>query len=295
MQHVSVLLHEVLEGLSFRSGEIFLDGTLGGGGHSEAVCSLGVGVKIIALDQDTDALERSRERLEKLACEVTFVHENFRHLGSVLENLGIKKVDKILLDLGLSSNQLEESGRGFTFLRDEPLLMTFGKDESRGPTAQEIVNEWNEERLAEILKTYGEERFAKSIARGIVERRERNPITTTFELVEIIKRSFPRGYRFGRIHVATKTFQALRVAVNEEMETLTEGLIVGLESLKPNGRIAVISFHSLEDRIVKRMFREWAKDEKGIVITKKPITPKEEEVKANPRSRSAKLRIFEKT
>lgn len=295
MLHVSVLLKEAIENLSLKEGDVFVDATLGNGGHSEYVAkAFGKKVKIISIDADPDAIERSKKRLSVIESDITYVNSNFRNLESILADLNIDSVDKILFDLGLSSNQLEESGRGFTFQKDEPLIMSFDKDLDRGLSAREIVNEWNEEKIEEILKIYGEERFAKRIAKGIVYHRERKPIETTFDLVEIIKKSYPRNVKFGKMHVATKTFQALRIAVNDEVSALNDALNQSVDALRGNGRIAIISFHSIEDRIVKRTFNAWANNNIGNVITKKPIIPDDAELKENPRSRSAKLRIFEK-
>ncbi len=297
--HVSVLLQEVIEGLAVKNGETFVDMTINGGGHSSAICPfLGMKGTLIGIDADANALIRAKKRLELAECKTTvhLVAENFRNIKTVLKDLEILKVDKVLFDLGLSTNELENSGRGFSFQKDEPLLMTFSNDPSKVTfTAKDIVNTWDEENIATILFGYGEERFAKRIAKRIVETREMQPIQTTKELVEIIQNAVPSWYRSGRkIHFATKTFQALRMAVNDEIRTLEEALIGAWESLAPKGRMAVISFHSKEDRMVKKFFRERAKEEKGILFTKKPIVPSEEEIKKNKRSRSAKLRIIEK-
>ena len=296
MVHKSVLLQTSIEGLNIKKGDTFLDGTLGNGGHSKFVCEqYGNDVKIIGLDAEEDAIARSRERLEKLKCPVTLVQSNFRNLDEVLEKLGLSSVDKILFDLGLSSNQFEESGRGFSFQKDEPLLMTFkNKTDENEITAKEIVNTWQEENLSAIIQGYGEERYARKIAKKIVEERKKKPIETTFELVRIVKEATPKSYHHMKIHPATRTFQAIRIAVNDELGALKDGLQKGFDKLSPGGRIAVISFHSLEDRIVKNFFRDKSKEQKAILITKKPIIPDEDELRENPRSRSAKLRILEK-
>jgi 16S rRNA (cytosine1402-N4)-methyltransferase len=204
-------------------------------------------------------------------------------------------VDRILLDIGLSSNQFEDSGRGFSFQKDEPLIMSFKKDlKETDLTAKEILNTWDRENIEAILKGYGEEQFAWKISKAIVERREQKPIETTFELVDIVKSATPKFYHHRKIHPATKTFQALRITVNDEIESLKDGINKGFNILNKDGRIAVISFHSLEDRIVKQFFREMEDSGVGKRITKKPILPSEEEIRENPRSRSAKLRILEK-
>lgn len=294
--HKSVLLQEVLTGLDLHPGEVLLDGTVGSGGHSEAVAkSFGKQVKIVGLDLDTGSLDRSRERLSQIGASFVLENESFRHLDLALKRLGIRSIDKILLDLGWSSDQFENGGRGFSFQHDEPLLMTYRtKPAETDLTAGDILNFWAEENLATIIKSYGEERFADRIARAIVEARKVKPIERTGELVEIIKSATPKGYHHLKIHPATKTFQALRIAVNDELRALSEGLEKSLLYLKSGGRLLVISFHSLEDRIVKNYFRDLARG--GIVklVVKKPIAPSYPEIKENPRARSAKLRIVEK-
>ncbi|MSR71178.1 MAG: 16S rRNA (cytosine(1402)-N(4))-methyltransferase RsmH [Candidatus Taylorbacteria bacterium] len=294
--HKSVLLQEVTEGLSVKSGDIIIDGTLGGGGHSvEIAKSLGAEVRIIGLDLDQDALTHAKERLDVYTNNTSFHNVSFRHLDKVLEDLNIQKVNRIILDLGLSSNQFENSGRGFSFQKNEPLLMTFKKE--LGPedlTAKEIVNTWDESNIADIIYGYGEERYARKIAQKIVEAREIKPIETTFDLVEIIKQATPKSYQHRKINPATKTFQALRITVNSEIDSLKEGLKKGFNSLEKNGRLAVISFHSLEDRIVKHYFKEKALQNEGLLLSKKPIISNETELQKNPRARSAKLRIIEK-
>lgn len=297
--HVSVLLQEVIDGLAVKNGETFVDMTINGGGHSSALCLyLGSKGTLIGIDADANALTRAKKRLELSDCRATIhlVPENFRNIKSVLKELGMTKVNKVLFDLGLSTNELEDSGRGFSFQKDEPLLMTFSNDPSKVTfTAEDILNTWDEENISTILFGYGEERFAKRIAKRIVEARGMQPIKTTKELVEIIRTAVPSWYRSGRkIHFATKTFQALRMAVNDEIRTLEQALNDAWEALTPKGRMAVISFHSMEDRMVKKFFRERSKEEKGTLLTKKPIVPGLEEIKKNKRSRSAKLRIIEK-
>ncbi len=291
--HIPVLLHEVVEGLQAKPGETVLDATVGGGGHSEALCqAMGGNARFVCLDADEDAIERSRKRLEVCGCEFHFYHTYYRHLDTALASLGITGVNRILFDLGLSSFQLDESGRGFSFMRDEPLQMTFVKFPKEGSiTAQTIVNEWSKETIATLLQSYGEEKQAWRIATKIAEERARAPITTTLQLASIVESVVKRK---GKIHPATKTFQALRIAVNDEFQGLKDGLSKAWETLLPGGRIAVISFHSMEDRVVKDFFRELGKVGGGTVITKKPMIPSEAEVAKNPRSRSAKLRIIEK-
>ncbi len=292
--HKSVLLQETVIGLNLPKDGIVVDGTFGGGGHSQFVSQNFPEVKIIAIDQDKGAWEKAKDKFTNIK-NVVFHNNNFREIKDVLEKDGLEKIDGIILDLGLSSDQLDASGRGFSFMRDEPLLMTMKENPSlEDVTAKDIVNSWKEENLADIIYGYGEEQFSRRIAKGIVEARKIKPIETTFELVEIINKSVPSLYKKGKINPATKTFQALRIAVNDELSSIEEGLINGFEVLKSKRRMSVISFHSLEDRIVKRFFKEKEKNGEGILINKKPIIASEIEIKENSRSRSAKLRIIEK-
>lgn len=275
----------------------YLDGTLGGAGHALALAKAFKGeINVIGLDKDPTAIARAEKTLKGKAGKVIIENADFRKLADVLDKHDVSGVDFILLDLGISSDELESSGRGFSFQKDEPLHMTMG-DPAKAPfTAQSIVNGWKEEDIANVIFAYGEERYARRIAKAIVVYREKKPIETTHELAEIVKMSIPfkRGGKPLKIHPATKTFQALRIAVNDELAALKEGLHAGFARLNPNGRIAVISFHSLEDRIVKVLFKEMA-DKGGIIMTKKPITATAQEIAENPRSRSAKLRILQKT
>jgi 16S rRNA (cytosine1402-N4)-methyltransferase len=296
--HKTVLLNETIEGLNLKPNSVVIDGTFGGGGHSLEICKKCKDVKIIAIDQDASAFEKAKSKFKDLDCDITFVNKNFREI----DNLGAeipKQVDGIILDLGLSSDQLSPpaggSGRGFSFLIDEPLLMTMkANPSSEDVTAQDVVNGWSEESLADIIYGYGEERFSRRIAKGIVEARKKKDIETTFDLVEVIKNSVPAVYRRGRLHYATKTFQAIRIAVNDELGALSEGLEKGFGILKKGGRMSIISFHSLEDRVVKKFFKNIETEGKGKIINKKVILANAEEIKSNPRSRSAKLRILEK-
>ncbi|KKU26201.1 MAG: Ribosomal RNA small subunit methyltransferase H [Candidatus Magasanikbacteria bacterium GW2011_GWA2_46_17] len=296
VQHIPVLLNEVIAGLDIKPDDVFLDGTINGGGHSKAVYDkLGTKGLLIGTDLDEMALGKAREKLQGGNAKVILKQSSFRNLDTVLGEIGRITVNKILLDLGLSSNQFEESGRGFTFQKDEPLLMTFKSALTESDlTAKKIVNEWDEENIAQIIESYGEEHFARKIAHAIVFYREKKEIKTTNELVAIIKEAVPQKYQHGRIHPATKTFQALRITTNDEIESLKDGLRKGFEHLALSGRMAVISFHSIEDRIVKNFFRERVKEGTARLITKKPITPSQKEITENPRSRSAKLRIIEK-
>ena len=297
MAHVPVLLKEITEHLDIKEPDVVLDGTINGGGHSEIFCKkLGKKGVLVGIDNDSNALARAKKRLSESNCKIFLKQENFRNLDNVLDGLDIKKIDKALFDLGLSSDQLEASGRGFSFLRDEPLLMTFNPNPKETDlTAKEIVNTWEEENIADIIYGYGEERFARRIAKKIVEARKENPIETTKDLVEIIEKSIPARFRIGRkTHCATKTFQALRTAVNDEIRSAREGIEKAIERLNKGGRVAVITFHSIEDRMVKILFKEKQAEGVCTILTKKPMTPSEEETRANPRARSAKLRIIEK-
>ncbi len=298
MKHIPVLEKEMVEALCVRENAIVVDGTVNGGGHAETITKL-LGPKgiYIGIDLDQNALDNTRDRLANVLCKVYLEQSNYRNINRVLEKLGIETVDGAFFDLGLSSNQLEESGRGFSFLKDEPLLMTFKRRENiteNDITAEEIVMTWDEEHIADILYGYGEERFSRKIARQIVKTRSETPIKTTTDLLRVIESAVPTWYTKKKTHFATKTFQALRITVNDEVESLREGLTKATDALNENGRIAVLSFHSIEDRIIKHFFIQQKKEGTGIIITKKPITPSKEEIKKNPRSRSAKLRIFEK-
>ncbi len=294
--HQTVLLHESIEGLGIEPGDVFVDCTINGGGHSAEVAKkFGPRVEIIGIDMDEDALRRASDRLHDLDANVCLRQGNFRDLDWILRDTGHEKANRFLFDLGLSSNQLEDSGRGFAFKKDEPLLMTFKKNP--GPedfTVSSIVNTWDETHIADIIYGYGEERFARRIAHAICAARMLKPIERTGELAEIVKNAVPGFMKHGRTHPATKTFQAFRIAVNDELRAIREALPKAFSMLAPGGRIAVISFHSLEDRIVKQYFRELSDEGKGLLLTKKPIIPTEEEVEKNPRSRSSKLRIIEK-
>jgi 16S rRNA (cytosine1402-N4)-methyltransferase len=295
MIHKSVLLHKTIELLDIKNGDVFVDGTLGNGGHSlEIIKRFEDRVKIIGIDTDDDAIARSTDRLKDFKKDMVFLKGNFRNIDEILKSAGIEKADKILLDIGMSSNQLEESNRGFSFNKNEPLNMSFSKEKPDGFDAYDIVNFWDEDSIRTIIRNYGEERFAGRIARGIIKTREMKPIENTEDLVSIIKSATPKAYHFGKIHPATRTFQAIRIAVNDELFALEEGISKGFTMLNSSGRFAIISFHSLEDRIVKNTFKVLEQTGFSRKITKKPIIADEEEIKENPRSRSAKLRIIEK-
>ena len=295
-RHDSVLMNEVLEALAIEPSDTVVDGTLGGAGHFEQMlAALGEGGVIVGIDADSAAVERGRaayaldRRPERPVAHL--VNDNFRNLAHILERLGIGQVDKILFDLGWSGYQIA-SPRGFSFQSDEPLLMTYGEG---GETAADIINSSTEEDLADLIFAYGEERFSRGIARAIVAQRGKERILTTDALVEAIKAGTPSWYHERKIHPATKTFQALRIAANDEIGALKEGLAAALAALAPGGRLAVISFHSIEDRVVKNTLRDAAEAGMGTLTPKKPIAPSREEVLANRRARSAKLRVFERT
>jgi 16S rRNA (cytosine1402-N4)-methyltransferase len=296
MKHISVLLNESIDGLAIKSGDTIVDGTLGGGGHTlEIVKRFGKGVRIICLDLDMDAISRTKELIKDFESNIIFKNNGFQDIEKVLLDLNISKVDRILLDLGLSSFQLEEGGRGFSFQKDEPLLMTMKKNPSKEDlTAYTIVNTWKEETLADIIYGFGEEKYSRKIAKAIVEARVEKEIKTTFDLVKIIEGAVGRFYKGKKINPSTKTFQALRIATNSELQNLEEVIQKGFKSLVSGGRIAIISFHSLEDRIVKKAFVQLKEDNIAKIINKKPIVPSEKEIKLNPRSRSSKLRLIEK-
>lgn len=288
--HRTVLLNETIEGLNLKPDSVVLDCTFGGGGHSLEILRRYPNAKVVAIDQDNTAWEKAKGKFKGMENRIDFINANFRDLD--MKSLP-KKFDAIIFDLGLSSDQLENSGRGFSFLKDEPLLMTLKENPTKEDlTALDIVNTWSEKSLADIIYGYGEERYARRIAKGIVAARQKMEIKTTFDLVKIIEEAVPAVYRRGRIHFATRSFQALRISVNDELGSLRTGLEKGFDLLKNNGRMAVISFHSLEDRIAKKFYKE--KKEKAKLINKKIITAGEKEIKSNPKSRSAKLRILEK-
>jgi 16S rRNA (cytosine1402-N4)-methyltransferase len=293
--HIPVLLEETIKNLSLSKGITYVDGTLGSAGHALAVWkTLSGQVTIVGFDQDKEAIKRAMDVLEESGCHPILINKNFRHIKSELSAKKIK-ADVILFDIGLSSNQLDESGRGFTFRKDEPLLMTMVYDpKGKTLTARDLLANLDEKGLSDIIFAYGEEKFARRIARKIVERRLVHPLLTTFDLVSVVDAAVPSWYKRGKVHFATKTFQALRIAVNDELEALKEGIAGAIEILSPGGRFAVITFHSLEDRIVKNAFRDLGKEGIVKVITKKPIGPSLKEVKENSRARSAKLRVIEK-
>jgi 16S rRNA (cytosine1402-N4)-methyltransferase len=284
--HIPVLLNEVIELLNPKNGEFFIDGTFGAGGHSRKILEI-IGNKgsLLAFDWDKKAKERNESFLTEK--NVVFVNDNFIRIKDVLREKNLSKADGLLLDLGFSSDQLSDSGKGFSFKKDEPLIMSYGEN---GLTAYDVVNSYSEEDIEGIIKDLGEERFSKRIAKAITNDRKKEPIKTSFQLAKIIRNAVPRNYERRRIDPATRTFQALRIFVNSELENL-KTVLGDLESiLKKEGRIVVISFHSLEDRIVKNYLRNFKNEKKVELLTKKPIIASWQEVSNNPRSRSAKLR-----
>ena len=305
--HISVLLNEVLDGLSIKPDGIYVDGTLGGAGHSLEIVKRLRNGKLIGIDQDPAALEKSKEVLADYMDRVILVHSNYSGIKRVLREIGFDKVDGILLDLGVSSHQLDTEERGFSHNKDAPLDMRM--DTTGRFTAWDVVNTYSEGELEKIFLEYGEEKWARRIAQFIVNERQEKTIDTTFELVSVIKKAIPKKVRMEGHHPAKKTFQAIRIEVNRELEVLTGAITDMVECLNPGGRLAIITFHSLEDRIVKEAFKELYKDcicppelpkcvcdkrREIDIITRKPLTPSKEELEYNPRSRSAKLRVAER-
>lgn len=307
-EHKSVLLYETVDSLNIKPDGIYVDGTLGGGGHAYEVCSrLGKHGRLIGIDQDADAIAAATKRLEPFADKVTVVRSNYENIASVLHDLGIEKVDGIYLDLGVSSYQLDTASRGFTYREDAPLDMRM--DQRNTQTAADIVNTYSETELYHIIRDYGEDRFAKNIAKHIVQRRQEKPYETTGELIETIKAAIPAKIRATGGHPAKRTFQAIRIELNHELDVLNRSIDTMIDLLNPGGRLSIITFHSLEDRIVKKRFRDnenpcicppefpvcmCGRKNKGTVITRKPIVPGEEELEYNKRSKSSKLRVFER-
>ncbi|MBM7614595.1 16S rRNA (cytosine(1402)-N(4))-methyltransferase RsmH [Alkaliphilus hydrothermalis] len=307
-RHVSVLLEESIENLNIKSNGIYVDGTLGGAGHSsEIVKRLGDDGLLIGIDQDENAIKAATEKLKEQFHKVKLVRNNFRNLGEVLQGLGIEKIDGLLLDLGVSSHQLDEAERGFSYMHDAPLDMRM---DNRNPlSALEVVNDYSEGELERIIKEYGEERWAKRIASFIVKEREKEEIRTTHQLVEVIKKAIPKGARIDGPHPAKRTFQAIRIEVNEELDIIEDTIKDAVKYLAPGGRICIITFHSLEDRIVKNAFKklhnpcicppkmpicQCGGKQMLEIITRKPIVSDVGELEDNPRARSAKLRVAEK-
>ena len=307
--HKSVLLNETIDGLNIQPDGIYVDGTLGGGGHAYEVCRrLGDKGSIVGIDQDAAAIEAAGNRLKDFGEKVTIVRSNYCDMKSKLHELGIDKVDGIVLDLGVSSYQLDTAERGFSYREDAPLDMRM--DTRQKMTARDIVNDYEEMELYRVIRDYGEDKFAKNIAKHIVAARKVKPIETTGELTEIIRASIPMKYQKKSGHPAKRTFQAIRIELNRELEVLKDSLDDMIDLLNPGGRLCIITFHSLEDRIVKSAFRKnenpctcpsdflvcvCGKVSKGSILTRKPILPSEEEMEENSRTKSAKLRIFERS
>lgn len=308
-EHKSVLLEETIDSLCVKPDGIYVDGTLGGGGHAYEVCRrLGEHGRFIGIDQDEDAIRAASERLKGYKDNVTIVRSNYENIRTVLQDLGIEKVDGICLDLGVSSYQLDTAERGFTYREDAPLDMRM--DQRNQETAADIVNHYSEFDLYRIIRDYGEDKFAKNIAKHIVRARKEEPIETTGQLIEVIKAAIPMKVRATGGHPAKKTFQAIRIELNKELEVLNHSIDTMIELLNPGGRLCIITFHSLEDRIVKTRFRNnenpcqcppdfpvcmCGKVSKGTVVTRKPIIPTEDEIEENKRSKSSKLRVFERS
>ncbi len=306
--HIPVLFNEVIENLNIKEDGVYFDGTLGGGGHSEGILKrLGPTGRLIATDQDRDAIESTRERLKEYSDRLTIVKSNFVNIDTVLKDLGVDRVDGILLDLGVSSYQFDNAERGFSYRNDAPLDMRMDRD--TGVTAADIVNDYSEEELARIIREYGEEPFAGRIARAIANAREKSRIETTFQLNEIIKEALPAKVKSKKGHPAKQTYQAIRIELNHELEVLSEALDKMINLLLPGGRLCIITFHSLEDRMVKNKFRVamnpcicppdfpvcvCGRKSKGKVVTRKPIVADDTELQENSRAKSAKLRVFEK-
>lgn len=308
-KHIPIMLEEVIEGLNIKEDGIYVDGTLGGAGHSCQIAKkLSETGRLIGIDQDEAAILAATERLAPFGDRVSIIRSNYSRMPEILKSLSIEEVDGILLDLGVSSYQLDTAERGFSYMEDAPLDMRM--DQRKEKTARDIVNNYSEVELFNVIKDYGEEKFAKKIARNIVLARQKKELETTGELVEIIKNSIPTKNRMVGGHPAKRTFQAIRIELNEELTVLVDTLGGMIESLSDRGRLAVITFHSLEDRIVKAVFKKYenpctcpsdfpvcvcGKKSMGRVIGRKPILPKEEEILENSRSKSAKLRVFERS
>lgn len=306
--HVPVLLDEVMDGLNLQPSGIYVDGTLGGAGHSSQIAArLTEGGRLIGIDQDRDAIAAASRRLEAFGDMVTIVHDNYEHIPQILQQLGVSSVNGILLDIGVSSYQLDNPERGFSYNSDEPLDMRM--DQESPVTAADIVNERSQEELTRILRDYGEERYAANIARRIVQERESRPFTTTGDLVRVIRASVPMKMQEKYGNPCKRSFQAIRIACNRELDVLQDSIDQLIDLLAPGGRLCIITFHSLEDRIVKNAFRRnenpctcppefpvcvCGKKSKGKVITRKPIVPSENELERNKRAASSKLRVFEK-
>lgn len=294
--HIPVLLQEIIDSLKLKSQDIVFDGTLGGGGYSEEICKkISEGI-LIGTDLDGSAIKRVTERLESYSCEKNFFQKNYSEIKNILQDLGIKKINKIVLDLGISSDQLEIEKKGISFqnLDDELDMNLASKKSDKKLTAKEILNTWNEESLADIFFYYGGEKASRKIAKSIVEKRQNETFEKVYDLVELIESEIGIFYKNKKIHPATKIFQALRITVNDEIKNLKKTLRDGIDFLEKDGIFCVVTFHSLEDKVVKNIFKEMEQEGVGFRVNKKVIKPSEEELKENKRSRSAKLRVFKK-
>lgn len=308
-EHQSVLLYETVDSLNVKPNGIYVDGTLGGGGHALEVCRrLGEAGRLIGIDQDADAIKAATARLEEFKDRVTIVRSNYAEIGKVFQDLKIEKADGIYLDLGVSSYQLDTPDRGFTY-REEDAPLDMRMDQRKEKTAADIINTYSEQELYRIIRDYGEDRFAKNIAKHIVRARQEKAITTTGQLNEIIRAAIPAKVRATGGHPSKRTYQAIRIELNEELEVLNQAMDAMIDRLNPGGRLSIITFHSLEDRMVKTRFKTnenpcicppdfpvcmCNRKSKGRVITRKPVLPSKEELEHNPRSKSAKLRVFER-
>ena len=306
-KHFPVMLNECLDGLNLKDNGIYVDGTIGGAGHSSEILARTKKAKLVGIDRDTEALSACQERLKDYKTRVTLVHDNFANLAAILDRLGLEKIDGMLFDLGVSSPQLDDGSRGFSYMADAPLDMRMNRED--GLTAWNVVNEWPREELRRILFDYGEERYAPLIAAAIERKRAETPIETTMELVDVIRSAMPPQALREKQHPAKRSFQAIRIAVNDELGSVERMLADAVDRLNPDGRLAVITFHSLEDRIVKNAMNQAAKGctcppefpvcvcgnkPKVKVLTRKPIVSGREELEENPRARSAKLRVAQR-
>ncbi|MBR1508242.1 MAG: 16S rRNA (cytosine(1402)-N(4))-methyltransferase RsmH [Eubacterium sp.] len=307
-EHVSVLLNETIDNLNIKPNGIYVDGTLGGAGHSYEIAKrLGAGGRLIGIDQDRDAINAASERLAEFGDKVTIVKSNFSEMDIILRDLGVDKVDGILLDIGVSSFQFDNPERGFSYREEAPLDMRM--DRNLGLSAYEVINQYDERELVRIFRDYGEEKYAVPIAKAIVKKRQGGPVETTFELNDLIKEALPAKEKAKPGHPSKKVFQALRIEVNGELDVLENSIDGMIDLLNPHGRLAIITFHSLEDRIVKQLFKKnmdpcicppdfpvcvCGRKSKGFVVTRKPIVPSEEELIRNRRAKSSKLRVFER-
>jgi 16S rRNA (cytosine1402-N4)-methyltransferase len=293
MSHITVLLEEAVAGLSLSPTDTVVDATFGGGGHARKITQL-LGKKGCYIGIDADATALKDQTFPEATCAIHLVHDNFKNISNITRSLHIEHIDAILADLGWRMDQFTNGGKGFSFMKDEPLAMTYGDPEAYDFTVYDIVNDWEESSIADVIFAYGEERASRRIAKAIIEARKKTPIKTTLQLADIIKEALPKSAQYKKVHPATKTFQALRITVNDELGVLEQFLKDSFTLLSDGGRLAVITFHSLEDRMVKQYFKTLKDAGMAELLTKKPISPSPEELAKNPRARSAKLRIITK-